>query len=125
MSHPSRNADPIRLDDPQAQIPLSIVIFFALLIGAVAIVPGASNFVLLFLYVGIHDSWFPETISWDAKNAWLKCPGAIAHPRQWPPAPDQACSAMELCLAEGALSDAEIESLNRQIRMTPRCEKPE
>jgi hypothetical protein len=101
----------------------AIVVVFAAIVGAIAILPGAANYLLLML--SVHDSVFPDTVSWDAKNAYLKCPGTIADPRQWPPVPQDACAAMELCLAEGALSDAELKSLKEQIRMAPRCEKPE
>jgi hypothetical protein len=49
------------------------------------------NFVGLLLYVGVFQGVFPSTISWDAKNAYLKCFGAIADPRQWPPGPKASC----------------------------------
>ncbi len=61
-----------------------IVVAFAVVLGAIMVMPGAPDFVLLSAYVTVHNFMFPETISWDAKNAYLKCPGAILDPRQWP-----------------------------------------
>ncbi|MGA7786736.1 MAG: hypothetical protein WCA56_01090 [Xanthobacteraceae bacterium] len=101
----------------------SLMAAFAIMIGAIVILPGASNFVLLFLDAS-HDSLWPDTISWDAKNAWLKCPGAIADPRKWPSAPPDACNVEYMCLNEGALSKGQIEALDDQIRNTPGCQKP-
>ncbi len=85
---------------------------------------GLWNFIVLTFYLVIHDPLFPGTISWDAKNAYLKCPSAIANPRQWPARPAAACEAMYLCVNEGALSAAQIKALDDRIRSTPGCEKP-
>jgi hypothetical protein len=95
----------------------------AVVIGVIVVLPGASNLALLFLDVG-HDSLWPDTISWDAKNAWLKCPGAIADPRKWPSAAPDACNVEYMCVNEGALSKGQIEALDDQIRNTPGCQKP-
>ena len=94
-------------------------------LGVAVVTSGAADFVLFLLYIGIHDTLFPETISWDAKNAFLKCPAAIADPRLWPPAPDAACNAMFMCVNEAApLSDSQKKALRDRIRRTPGCQAP-
>jgi hypothetical protein len=85
---------------------------------------GASQFALLLLSIGVYDRMFPERISWDAKNAWLKCPAAIADEGQWPATPRDACEAMYLCVNEGALSAQQMQALRDQIRKTPGCQTP-
>jgi len=84
-------------------------------------IPG---FVGLILYVGIYQGLFPSTISWDAKNAYLKCSGAIADPRIWPAAPSEACEAMYLCANEAPLSGSQRDALYDQIRKVPGCQEP-
>jgi hypothetical protein len=96
----------------------------ALLAVVFALVPGVSNLAALFLYVGVYESLFPSTISWDAKNAFAKCPGAIADPKTWPPTPAAACEAMYLCVNEAPLSDSQMKTLYDQIRKTPGCQEP-
>ena len=85
-------------------------------------VAAAVNFVGLLLYVGIYQGLFPSTISWDAKNAFAKCYGAIDDPRQWPPGVNAACQAMHLCANEAVLSDAQHRKLYSQISRTPGCQ---
>jgi hypothetical protein len=75
-------------------------------------------------YVGVFQTLFPSTISWDAKNADRKCYGAIDDPPQWPPAPHAACAAMYLCANEAVLTDAQRQKLYAQIRRTPGCQEP-
>jgi hypothetical protein len=79
---------------------------------------GASQFALLLLSIGVYDRMFPQRISWDAKNAWLKCPAAIADEGQWPATPRDACEAMYLCVNEGALSELKMQTLFQQISKT-------
>jgi len=102
----------------------SAAICIAGIVGTVALLSGASNFIFLSLYAGIYDRALPQRISWDAKNAWLKCPGAIADSRQWPAGPARACAAMYLCVNEGALSERQMQALHEQIRKTPECRQP-
>jgi hypothetical protein len=83
-----------------------------------------GNLVGLFLYVGVFQSLFPSTISWDAKNAYVKCYGAIAHPQTWPARPAAACEAMWLCANEAVLSAQQHRALYAQISRTPGCQEP-
>jgi hypothetical protein len=83
-----------------------------------------GDFIGLLLYVGVVQGLFRSTISWDAKNAYLKCDGAIADPRQWPPPPAAACQAMYLCANEAVLSARQHRALYAQIRRTPGCREP-
>jgi hypothetical protein len=101
-----------------------IAIAVAGLFGGILWLSGAAHFVLFLLSIGVHDRMFPERISWEAKNAWVKCPGAIADARQWPPTPRDACEAMYLCVNEGALSELQMQALHEQIRKTAGCEQP-
>jgi len=103
----------------------AVVLAVAGLVGGVLWLSGAAHFVLFLFTVGIYDRTFPERISWEAKNAWLKCPGAIADARQWPAAPRDACEAMYLCVNEGALSERDMQVLSDQIRKTPGCQAPQ
>ncbi len=102
-----------------------IVVAFAVVLGAIMVMPGAPDFVLLSAYVTVHNFMFPETISWDAKNAYLKCPGAILDPRQWPAPTHDACEAMYLCVNEGALGPNQMKALYTRIRNTSGCQKPD
>ena len=102
----------------------AVAIAVAGLLGAFLWLSGAAQFALLLFSVGVHDRMFPERVSWEAKNAWLKCPGAIADVRQWPPIPRDACEALYLCVNEGALSEREMQALHEQIRKTPGCQAP-
>ena len=80
--------------------------------------------IALFLYVGIYQTLFPATIDWDDKNAYMKCPGAIADPRIWPAPPQQACQAMHLCANEAPLSEDQRKALYAQIGKMPGCQEP-
>lgn len=63
-----------------------------LLIGATLVATAASTLM-------------PESaILWDAKNAYLKCDGAIDGSIAWPSTPASACVAMLMCANERALS---------------------
>jgi hypothetical protein len=96
----------------------------AVLCVAFVCVSPAGNLLGLFLYVGIVQSLFPGTISWDAKNAYAKCGGAIADPRIWPASPTQACRAMHLCANEAVLSARQRQALYDRIGKTPGCQEP-
>ncbi len=107
------------------RIVFAIAAGLAALAGAVLLLPGAFDYVSLVAYVLFYESRHPEAISWDAKNAYLKCPGAILDPRQWPAAAQDACAAMYLCANEGALSPNQMKTLYDRIRNTPGCQKPD
>ncbi len=106
------------------KIVFAIVVGLAALSGAVVLLPGAWDYLALVAYVVLYESRHPEAASWDAKNAFLKCPAAIADRRLWPPPPDAACAAIHLCANEGALSPNQIEALYAQIDSMPGCQKP-
>jgi hypothetical protein len=100
------------------------VLIAVLIAAALLLASPIPNFVGLILYVGIYQGLFPETISWDAKNAYQKCYGAIADPRRWPPGPYAACEAMWLCANEAVLTKAQHDGLYSQISKTPGCQEP-
>jgi hypothetical protein len=83
-----------------------------------------GNFIGLFLYVGLYQSLYPSTISWDSKIAYVKCAGAIADPRTWPASPSAACEAMYLCANEAQLKEEQRKALYEHIRTTPGCQQP-
>ncbi|WP_076866202.1 hypothetical protein [Bradyrhizobium mercantei] len=67
----------------------------------------------------------PESaIRWDAKNAYLKCDGAIDGSIAWPAEPEAACVAMLMCANERALSAQRERQLIEQIRRVPGCGEP-
>jgi hypothetical protein len=82
------------------------------------------HLVALFVYVGFYQPRYPATPSWDAKNAYLKCFGAVDDPRQWPDTPAAACEAMYLCADEAPLSKDKMAALYTQIRRTLGCQEP-
>jgi hypothetical protein len=101
------------------------VVWIAIAIcGALIVASPIGDMIGLFLYVGIFQTPFPATISWDAKNAYMKCWGAIADPRIWPTPPAQTCQAMYLCANEALLSARERKALYEQISKTPGCQQP-
>lgn len=101
------------------------LICVATVIGAVLVCASPiGNFIGLLFYVGVFQSLFPSTISWDAKNAFAKCAGAIADPRIWPAAPGQACEAMYMCANEAPLSESQRKALYQRIGKTPGCQQP-
>jgi hypothetical protein len=98
---------------------LVLALFLA---GAVAIAvtwPVA----VLYLYVAFSAP-NPSSISWDAKNAWLKCEGAVAGKVDWPAAPPAACAAMHLCAKQAALGVNQRETLKAAARRLPGCGEP-
>lgn len=65
-----------------------------------------------------------SVIRWDAKNAYLKCDGAIDGTIAWPSAPQAACVAMLMCANERELSAERHRRLIEQIRRVPGCGEP-
>lgn len=106
------------------KIVLAVALCLAALAGAVMLLPGAFSYVALIAYVAFYESRHPEIVSWDAKNAFVKCPGAIADQRQWPARPDVACAAMHLCANKGALSSNQVKALYAQIGRLPAYQQP-
>jgi hypothetical protein len=95
----------------------------AAVVAVILWVTGLGHFIVFLIAIVISHVFFPTVISWDAHDAWVKCPYAIAEPRQWPATPRAACEAMYLCVNEGALSDSQMHILYGQIRNTPGCQK--
>jgi hypothetical protein len=83
---------------------------------------GAAGF-LGVLGFFVSRAVFPSTISWDAKDAYAKCEGAIAN-ADWPKAPANACAAMHLCANEAVLSEPQTKALYDAIRATAGCQEP-
>jgi hypothetical protein len=95
-------------------------------VGGLAIAGGlavAWPIVGLFLYA-IMDSLAPSAVGWDAKNAWIKCDGAIAGTVDWPATPAAACAAMHLCANEATLKPDQLASLKSAARRLPGCSEP-
>lgn len=82
-----------------------------------------SPIAALFLWTTVQ-SLMPSTIGWNAKNAWVKCDGAIAGSLEWPSAPAAACAAMHLCANEATLSPDQQASLIAAVRRLPGCGDP-
>ncbi|MCC8966696.1 hypothetical protein H8A95_31305 [Bradyrhizobium sp. Pear76] len=82
------------------------------MIGAALIVTAAAT------------SALESTIRWDAKNAYLKCDGAIDGSITWPAEPEAACVAMLMCANERSLSADRQQRLIEQIRRVPGCGEP-
>jgi hypothetical protein len=70
------------------------------------------------------ESFRPQSISWDAKNAWTKCDGAIAGTVAWPGDPSLACAAIQMCANEANLNDEQRASLASAARRLPGCDAP-
>lgn len=67
----------------------------------------------------------PESaIRWDAKNAYLKCDGAIDGIIAWPSTPKAACVCMLMCANERVLSAERHQRLIEQIQRVPGCGEP-
>jgi hypothetical protein len=100
------------------------VLIAALIAAALLLASPIPTVVAFIVYFGIYQGLFPSTISWDAKNAYQKCYGAIADPRGWPAGPNAACEAMWLCANEAVLTPAQHDRLYTQISKTPGCQEP-
>jgi hypothetical protein len=98
--------------------------FAAAIVAVLAAGSGLLNFAAFVVYVGIVQPLFPSTIGWDAKNAYLKCEGAIADPAKWPPGARVACAAMNLCANEARLSEKQYDALLETMKKTPGCQAP-
>jgi hypothetical protein len=100
-----------------------IAIAAAVLVGgALVLASGLPNLVATFIYVGVYQSLFPATVSWESHGAYVKCAGAIADASQWPAAPAAACRAMHLCANEATLSAGQTRALEERMRKTEGCE---
>ena len=77
----------------------------------------------LFLHAAL-GSFNPSAISWEAKDAWVKCEGAIAGTVAWPTTPAAACAAMHLCANEATLGPDQLASLKSAARRLPDCGEP-
>jgi len=70
------------------------------------------------------ESFRPQTIGWDAKNAWQKCEDAIGGTIAWPSIPASACAAMHMCANEANLTSQQRTSLTSVARRLPDCGDP-
>jgi len=77
----------------------------------------------LFLHAAL-GSLSPSSVSWEAKNAWVKCEGAIAGTVAWPATQAAACAAMHLCANEATLSAGQMASLKSAVGRLPDCGEP-
>jgi hypothetical protein len=91
----------------------------ALLAGLAMAFPVAA----IFLRVAL-ESLKPQVIGWEAKNAWVKCDGAIGGTVDWPSEPGLACAAMHMCANEATLTSEQRTSLVSAIRRLPDCGDP-
>ena len=88
---------------------------------AAAAIKGTSLGTLLAILV---DASRPQSISWDAKDAWSKCEGAVAGSIAWPRDPAQACEAMHMCANEAPLDPAQRSALDAAIGHLRACGAP-
>ncbi len=97
---------------------MDMKIHTAITVAALALTPVA-----IFLLV-IAQSFFPSTISWDAKNAYAKCDHAIAGSLPWPDRPGTACHVMRMCANEATLTARQSDQLIGEMRKLPGCGDP-
>jgi hypothetical protein len=93
----------------------------ALICLALIWMSSLPNFAAMLFFYGVFQPLFPSTIDWDDRTAWLKCEGAMADPRKWPPTPYGTCVAMHMCYNEAPLSEAQQKTLEEQMRKLPGC----
>jgi hypothetical protein len=103
------------------RIAVAVIVIFG---GAIFLASGIPSLVATFVYVGVYQSLFPSTVSWDSHGAYVKCNGAIAGSSPWPATPAAACLAMHMCANEATLSDSQTKTLYDQIGKTPGCRAP-
>jgi hypothetical protein len=103
---------------------IAIAAAIIILGGGLFLASGLAEIVAMVLYVGVYQSLFPSSVSWDSHGAYVKCDGAIADASRWPAAPAAACQAMHLCANEARLSDSQTKALAGQIGQTPGCQAP-
>jgi hypothetical protein len=96
-------------------------VLFCLAAIAFAAAIGATGFMGVLGFF-VSRAVFPSAISWDAKDAFAKCPSAIAN-ADWPKAPANACAAMHLCANEAVLSEQQTKALYDAIRKTEGCQE--
>ncbi|WP_040639252.1 hypothetical protein [Microvirga lotononidis] len=93
-------------------------------------VVGAGIFAILAFAVWLDrmtagfQELFPEAVSWENKNAYLKCEGAVDGALSWPSQPAVACRAMHMCANEAQLSAELKQSLMQAIRSLSECQDP-
>jgi hypothetical protein len=119
MNLARRAGDELAMSKKRIAVLIAATVCVALFLASP--IPSILGFIA---YFGIYQGLFPSTISWDAKNAYQKCYGAIADPRGWPPGPNAACAAMWLCANEAVLTKLEHDRLYTQISKTPGCQEP-
>jgi len=94
-------------------------------LAALAILAGLAMTFPVAAIVGIvMDSFRPQRVGWNAKNAWAKCDGAIAGAIDWPAEAGRACDAMHMCANEATLSAEQRTSLVAAARRLPNCPDP-
>ena len=108
-------------EEKKALRKLALAVVGAVVIaGALAVTWPVAG---LFLQATL-ESLRPSTVGWDAKNAWVKCEGAIAGTVDWPAAPVAACAAMHLCANEATLRPDQQAALKAAARRVPNCGDP-
>jgi hypothetical protein len=92
-------------------------------LAALAILAGLAMTFPVAAIVGIvMDSFRPQRVGWNAKNA--KCDSAIAGAIDWPAEAGPACDAMHMCANEATLSAEQRTSLVAAARRLPNCPDP-
>lgn len=98
---------------------------FVLIGGSVVAGALAATWPVVGLYLhAALGSLNPATVGWEAKNAWVKCEGAIAGKVDWPSAPDAACAALHLCANEATLGSDQLVALKAAAGRLPDCGEP-
>ena len=95
-------------------------------VAALALLAGLATafpFATIFLQVAV-ESLMPQTIGWEAKNAWAKCDGAIGGTVDWPSQSALAWAAMHICANEATLTSEQRTSLVSAVRRLPDCGDP-
>ena len=72
----------------------------------------------------VVSSFHPQSIDWNAKDAWSKCEGAVAGSIAWPRHSVQACEAMRMCQNEASLDPQRRAALDAAIGRLPGCGAP-
>jgi len=95
-------------------------------VAAVALLAGlATTFPIIaaVFHFGL-EALTPQSIGWEAKNAWRKCDDAIAGTVDWPSKPALACAVMHMCANEASLTPGQRTSLTSTSRRLPDCGDP-
>jgi hypothetical protein len=96
----------------------------ALVVAGVGAVASLILLPLGLYFLVIDESFYPSTISWDAKNAWAKCDHAISGSLPWPDRPGASCDVMNMCANEAALTAKQYDQLVAEMRKLPGCGDP-